>query len=72
MNPRTPDQWQQAVDLAEGALLFHSARLCGLVAGGPKINVRRCRKVIQKGRGRGVFPTPAAAEKFVADLLGRP
>jgi hypothetical protein len=63
--PTTPAEWQDAVDLAHGALALHSARLYGLVSGGPGVHVDRCEDILARGRERGIVPAPDAAERFV-------
>lgn len=68
--PRTPEEWQAAVDAAQGALTLDSARKYGLVTGGPVVNVDRCVELLEAGRKRGIVPSPDAVEKFVAELPG--
>jgi len=66
--PRTPAEWQEAVDLAEGFLLIESARSYGLITGGPKVDVARCEEILVAGRRRGVRPRSAAAEQLARML----
>ena len=40
-SPRTPSEWQAAVDAAEAGLALESARLNGLVLGGPRVDGAR-------------------------------
>jgi hypothetical protein len=63
--PETPEAWQLAVDLAEGALSLDSARQYGLVAGGPKINVKRCEEILKRGRELGYSPSSEAIGRFL-------
>lgn len=65
--PSTPEEWQAAVDAAEGALAVDSARQYGLVTGGPIVNVDRCVEILDAGRERGITPASDAIEKFVAE-----
>jgi hypothetical protein len=67
-DPRTPEQWQDAVDAAEGALRLHAARMYGLVKGGPGVDVVRCVEILEAGRARGVTPAPDAVERFIREL----
>lgn len=67
--PRTDEDWQRAVDMAEGALLLDSARMYGLVTGGPQVNVDRCQDLLERGRARGCVPNPNAGEMFVKMLM---
>ena len=68
VSPQTPEEWQTAVDAAEGALALDSCRQYGLVTGGPKVNVNRCCEIIDAGRKRGIVPSPDAVQQFVAAL----
>jgi hypothetical protein len=68
--PTSDHEWQEAVDLAEGALSLHDARLYGLVTGGPAVNVARCREILRLGAARGIHPAPNAVERFITDTEG--
>lgn len=57
-NPSTRGGWQEAVDAANFLLLVHSARLYGLISGGPQIDVERCEEILRLGRDRGIVPQP--------------
>lgn len=63
-NPETPAEWQEVVDLAEGALALDSARSYGLVRGGPDVNVDRCVALLREGARRGYNPSVDAIERF--------
>ena len=65
-NPTTAGEWQNAVDAASALLHIESARLYGLVKGGPAVNVERCEEVIALAKQRGVRPGKDAVERFVA------
>ena len=67
--PQTPAEWQEAVDLAHGALALDAARLYGLVTGGPVVNVARCTEIIEQGRQRKIFPSDGAVERFAQALM---
>jgi hypothetical protein len=56
MRPVTDEQWQDAVDAAHALLIFDTARLYGLVTGGPKVNVELCVEIIEDGRNQGIEP----------------
>lgn len=64
-NPKTPAEWQDAVDAAEFLLALESARIYGLVSGGPVGNLERCEDILAAGRARGV--TPAAVHLLAAE-----
>jgi hypothetical protein len=56
------------VDMAEACLALDSARLYGLVTGGPKVNVDRCEELLERGRARGTRPRKDAIERFMEAL----
>jgi hypothetical protein len=70
-DPRTPAEWQEAVDLAELHRALWDCHLYGLLEGSlfekfrtpagrwkDKVNVARCDYLLAKGRERGVQPAP--------------
>ncbi len=67
--PRTPEEWQEAVDCAEGALALDSARQFGLVKYGPWVNVERCERVLAVAAKRGIVPSKDAVERFAMALI---
>ncbi|MBI3796333.1 MAG: hypothetical protein HY268_05090 [Deltaproteobacteria bacterium] len=67
--PRTQQDWQDAVDAAQGALALDAARQYGWVTGGPEVYVARCEDILRRGKSRGVLPTPDAIERFANGLL---
>lgn len=64
-NPRTPEEWQEAVDGAQACLLLDSARQYGLIEGGPGVNVDRCVGLLEHGRARGIVPTPEGVDRVI-------
>jgi hypothetical protein len=54
VDPITDEEWRVAALLARGALLFHSAKLYGLVRGGPVVDVPRCEELLARAEARGV------------------
>lgn len=68
LEPTTCEEWQDAIDAAQGALALHSARLYQLVDGGPVVNVGRCERMLARGRELGYVPSLYAVEKYVTDL----
>lgn len=63
--PRTLQEWQEAADAAEGALALDSARLYGLVKGGPVVDVNRCVYILDEAFQRyRVRPAADAIERF--------
>ena len=64
-NPKTKEEWQEAVDAANGALALESARMYGLVVGGPEINQARCIEILKRGKKIGILPAKDSIERFV-------
>lgn len=62
-DPRTREEWQEAVDLAEFYLAMDSARQYGLVTGGPTVDLERCEEIKRRGKKHGVSPRPDAVER---------
>jgi len=61
INPRTPEEWQEAVDAAHLGLLIDSGFQYGLLQGenGSKesgIKVDRCLRVLKLGKRKGFEP----------------
>jgi len=64
-NPKTTDEWQEAVDIAHACLQIYSARLYGLIHGGPQVNADRCAQIIELGKARKIFPRDGSVERFI-------
>jgi hypothetical protein len=54
--PRSPEQWQLAVDSARTVLLIDSAQKYGLVEGGPKVRQARAIDLLERGESLGFHP----------------
>ncbi len=67
-DPKTPEQWQEAVDAAEAILLLDSARKYGLVTGGPIILVDRCDEILSRGRAMNVHPNRVAVDRWIREM----
>jgi hypothetical protein len=67
--PQTPEEWQEAADLATFWLHVDAARAYGLVKGGPPVDADRCEALLAAARGRGVRPAPDAVERYTARML---
>lgn len=63
--PNSPAEWQGAVDVAYVMLLIDSAKLYGLVSGGPEVNVERAQDIIRRGEELGVVPSPNAVNYWI-------
>lgn len=55
-DPQTPEEWQEAVNLADMHLKIEDAKLYGLVKGGPKVDKARCLSILDRGRRQKVHP----------------
>ncbi len=67
-NPKTEKEWQAAVNAAHGALALDSARMYGLVTGGPKVDQKRCIEILEKGKKLGIMPEDDSIDRFIKDL----
>jgi hypothetical protein len=71
-DPHTPEEWRDAVDAAEAYLLLESARMYGLVRGGPVINVDRCEQLLRAGKSLGYTPHRKGVDRLIAELAKPP
>lgn len=55
-DPRTPEEWQIAVDAAEMFTMLESAKAFGLIAGGPVVDMSRCEQILERGAALGFRP----------------
>lgn len=69
--PRTPAEWQEAVDLAHTYIALDAARLYGLVEGGREINVDRCVELVDRGRERGIVPSSDAVDRCLPAIMSQ-
>ncbi len=67
-DPQTPEQWQLAVDAAEGVLAVELCRLLGLIDGGGKADADRCADIIKRGAEQGITPSERAVSDFVVEV----
>jgi hypothetical protein len=68
-DPGTPAEWQEALDLAHVLLCIDSAQKYGLIAGGPRVNVDRCCRLLDEGKRYGVTPAKDCVERLTKELL---
>lgn len=61
-DPKTPAEWQEAVDAAAACRAIADCKMYGLLEGGPEINVARCDEILGRGRRRGVHPSSSVRE----------
>ena len=66
-DPRTPGEWQEAVDMAELLLMIDSAKQYGLIAGGPEVDAVRCAEIVLSGKALGYRPAtvPVLLKKYM-------
>lgn len=69
-DPRTHGEWQEAVNLAELALLLDSCRLYGLIKTEMRPNLDRCELILKRGAEKGFKPLPA--DKLVKAYINPP
>ena len=68
-DPQTQEEWQEAVDMAEFYLALESARMYGLVVGGPEVNSERCLDILERGKLKGVRPSPDYIQRCIGGLV---
>jgi hypothetical protein len=61
-NPKTPAEWQEAVDAAAACRAIADCKMYGLIQGGPEINVERCDEILERGKARGLHPSAPSTE----------
>ena len=52
-DPQTREEWQEAVDAAAFMVYLHSARLYGLIEGGPEVDCERADDLLSEASGEG-------------------
>lgn len=73
VDPKTPEEWQEAVNLAEFYLTLDSCKQYGLVTFEPEIQVDRCAQIITMGKEIGVVPniSDETLTRFLAPWIRR-
>jgi hypothetical protein len=56
VDPKTPEEWQAAVDGAHFLLCVDAARQYGLITGGPTVHADRCVEILERGKLLGYEP----------------
>jgi hypothetical protein len=64
--PKTPEEWQTAVDAADALLHIQSAEAYGFITGAPHVNVERCEQLLAAARRRGVTPSAGNVGRYIA------
>ena len=66
-DPETPQEWQNAADAADALLKIDSARIYGLVTGGPEIDADRCRELVHRAKElHGIEPREDAVGRYLS------
>ena len=68
-NPKTPEEWQRAVDGAAAVRQIADMKMYGLAEGGPEINIARCDELLEWGRTRGHLPDKDAVDGIILALF---
>lgn len=64
-DPKTPEEWQNAA--ADALLKIDSARIYGLVTGGPEVDAHRCREIVSRAQElHGIEPRENAVERYLS------
>ena len=72
-DPKTPEEWQNAVDAADALLKIDSARIYGLVTGGPEIDAGRCWELVHRAKElHGIEPREDAVERLLSGPAAGP
>lgn len=67
-DPKTKEEWQEAVDAASACRAIADCKAYGLLDGGPVINAERCDEILTRGAALGVMPT-APAKELAVELI---
>ena len=68
-DPKTHEEWQEAVELSRFLLVLDSCRQYGLITGGPECNVARCDEVLNRGAQKGIRPRPGSTDRLLRAFL---
>lgn len=67
-DPHGPDEWQEAVDLANAMLTVDACRQYGLIEWDGVVDVARCEEILRRARRHNIVrPRPAA--EVILELL---
>lgn len=70
-DPETPEEWQEAVDVAAFLRMLHDCKLYGLIEGGPETNIDRCDDILERGSSMGIRPVSEdqLIERYAASVI---
>lgn len=66
-DPRSGEQWQEAVDVAQGILAVELAQRLGLITG-QSADVARCAEILTRGAERGIRSHPDAVRDWIIEM----
>jgi hypothetical protein len=69
--PQSTEDWQTAVDAAHVMLTLDSMKQYGLIDGGPKTDLARCRAFLSLGSALGYAPAADAFEQIAPELIDK-
>ena len=55
-DPRTPEEWQDAVNAARYFLIIADCTSYGILHYRGEVNLGRCNDILQRGAARGILP----------------
>lgn len=67
---RSPEEWQEAVNIVQALLALDAARKTGSVSSkGPIIDATSCADTLRRGEGMGIVPQPEKVERLLQQLI---
>jgi hypothetical protein len=67
--PQSPDDWQNAVDAAQGILELDAMKQHGLIKGGPQCDAYRCLAFLAVAKALGYTPAADACEQLMNEMI---
>jgi hypothetical protein len=67
--PKTREEWQNAVDLSEWLLHLDAARQYGLITGGLLVNDSRAMEILDRGKAQGILPSIDCVERMTRAFM---
>ena len=66
-DPRTSEEWQLAVDAAQGCLALEFIRVLGFIEEAGTVDVSRCCEILDRAERSGIVPSVDAIQHFIAE-----
>jgi hypothetical protein len=67
--PKSSEEWQEAVNLAELYSRVDAAVKYGFISFTGKIDISRCEEILEQGRRRCVYPVQAQVDELIQQLV---